>query len=178
MTELQQAVHERVQHCIEVFNRTRFQFDKEVSVNFTIRGRVAGKAWGRAARVDFNNQLLERYGQEFITSTVDHEMAHLFAFVMDPFCDAHGWHWKEAMRILGHKEAERCHKYQVTPGRRTDKVTYQCKCGPVHKVSKTKHLAIQNGTVYCCNSCNLPITKAKMPSLSERIRLQKEQDNV
>lgn len=155
MTELQQQVYARVGRCIAIFrDKTNKKFDRPVQVAFTKRGHTAGTARYRDYQVNFNNELLERYKEQFINSTVDHEMAHLFAAEFNPQAH-HGWEWREMMRMLGHPDAKRCHSYETTSARKTaPKITFTCSCGPIHKVTKAKAGRIRrSGYGYTCNAC-------------------------
>ena len=99
-------------------------------IAFDLRGACAGQAWLQKHMIRYNISLLAKYGEEFITQTVAHEVAHLIAYVRNGYRKGkpHGQEWRAVMRAFG-ADASRCHSFDVTEARvvKADYI-YSCKC--------------------------------------------------
>ncbi len=161
MTNLQIEVLQRAITCTNKFNEaTGGNFPVGIKIDFDLKGHTAGQAFYMENRLRFNNELLERYKQLFIIETVDHEMAHLFAYHMSPGCSAHGYTWKYVMHIiLGHTDAQRCHSMKTNAARRVAKHSYTCGCGDVHRVGTKLHNKMRKGSHRICSKCHERLVK-------------------
>src|SRR5690606_24560848 len=82
-------------------------------VQFTVKGRVAGKANFSKNIIDFNYAILSKHGDAFIDRTPAHEVAHFISYLIYGNKGAgHGPFWKSVMRRLGMRP-ERCHTYDL-----------------------------------------------------------------
>ncbi len=97
-------------------------------IEWTLRGKTAGRAWGGLNRIALHKKFLEHYGDEYINRTVVHEYAHLVQRRLDPYSQAHGSLWKSIMRLLG-ADTSRCHSYDT--GLVVKQTKYVCDHGQV-----------------------------------------------
>lgn len=126
-------------------------------IRFDLRGRSAGQfridSQGRCT-IRYNPTLLLRYGEEFLRSTVPHEVAHYLAYRLHGRqIRPHGPEWQALMHTLG-ADPSRCHDYDVSDlhARRLRYYTYRCGCSE-HRLSSIRHNKVQAGTRYLCRRC-------------------------
>lgn len=101
----------------------------------------------------FSNSIISNNDIEaFCEDTVIHEVAHLVDKVVFG-STAHNARFYNIMRMLGHKNPTRCHKFKVVRNRKT--FTYQCKsCGEIVEFSSIRHNKVQNNKrAYFHTSC-------------------------
>lgn len=133
----------------EIYGRT---FDL-ATLEYNLRGRVAGRAWWPQNRIQLNPVFLLDQA-DFIHTTVPHEIAHLLTHALHGSrARPHGPEWRQVMLNLGHPPI-RCHNYDVTnvstrPQRRW---RYACACNQ-HLLSTTLHRKILRGQWRQCVRC-------------------------
>jgi SprT protein len=178
------TVTNRVEHYINVASkhyRTAFPMPEII---YQLQGRTAGQAISRIHpqkgisgiytwKVDFNVELLKQNMDDFLKSTVPHEVAHL----IDQFNQkqvynyrprerksVHGPSWKGVMRVFGVEDITRCHSYdtsEVTMTRVHTKYDLTCACiGKVHKVGAKVHHKVLAGALYTCKRCKTHVKPA------------------
>ena len=131
------------------------------AVCFDIKGKcLAGQANIVKNALRFNLAMLLKYGQEFITDTVVHEVAHL---VTRALCRnkgrrirPHGPEWAKVMRRLG-GQPKRTHNFTVPPARRTRTFPYRCNCREWPLGPKRHALAQSGRGKYRCPRCHGPL---------------------
>lgn len=128
------------------------------TIDFSIKGSTAGKAYYLKNRLSFNLTLAIQEGKKFINRTPAHEVAHLIARDIYGYgIQPHGKEWQSVMLSLG-QVPSRCHDYEVKTNH-----TYSCACeNKVHYLSTRKHnTIIVKGTRYSCTTCNQTIQHCK-----------------
>lgn len=117
------------------------------TVNFGLKGVVAGQAIVNTNTLRFNLILAELNQTDFLAQTVPHEVAHLIAWAV--YRDGgHGPGWKSIMSALS-LPAKRCHSYDTSHARPN---LYHCACSE-HVLSNRLHAAIQRGQSRHCLRC-------------------------
>jgi SprT protein len=171
MIEMQEAVKEAVKLYVDIAqNKYSMTLDMP-TIQFKVRGKVAGKAWPLAYKLDFNMVLLQENFEHMISQTVPHEVAHLVAqklYRLDRI-KPHGYEWKRVMIAFG-KEPDRCHSYDVTRARQatrrpSSKFQYECTgCKRQFVVGATRDRRWHDGTDYktkCCRKSIRPVENVK-----------------
>lgn len=150
--QLRQQVQDKVAWC-----KAHLNHDYELpTVTYELRGRTAGYAWYQENRIDLNAQLLIKYTEDMVNDTVPHEYAHLVSYQRyGNKGTGHGHYWQGVMWQLGLKPT-RCHQYETTPARQTQKFKYVCACAKGFcELGMTRHKRTQAGkTWYICSHCN------------------------
>lgn len=111
VTAMKERATRKVWQVLEDLNEeynADFDFPK---IEWTVIGTTAGRAWLNQWRIQLNEQLCKENVEDFINSTVPHEVAHLVAYKVFGD-DGHGKGWKSVMRALG-LDPERCHDYDT-----------------------------------------------------------------
>ena len=128
-------------------------------IEFTIRGRVAGRAWCGLYQVNYNMDIARNNQAEFLSTTVPHEIAHLIARKININCKPHGAEWARVMRYFG-SEPKRCHSFDCAPARKsTRKHVYICDfCHHKYIVTDKKHARVYNSITTRCH-CGAAINK-------------------
>lgn len=89
------------------------QLKRPKRVTFDLRGRTAGMAhYGYEWKLRFNMELMAENEQDFLASTVGHEVAHLVAYEIYNDNCGHDVRWITVMVKLG-LEPTRCHSYST-----------------------------------------------------------------
>lgn len=98
---LKQKVHKKIEKCIKKAERYYKMEFKYPYVKFCNLGNIGGCYIHRerVGLIEFNYHMLKENSKHFIDETVPHEVAHLIAFSIDPFCGVHGNLWKEVMDL-------------------------------------------------------------------------------
>lgn len=152
-----QKTIERVAEVYAIANRTyqthKFNFPR---IQFTIRGKAAGRAYYYQNRINLNLKMLLENGQSFIDDTPGHEAAHLIAFsLFGRQIKPHGREWASVMRLIG-QEPSRTHNFQVSG------FSYFCSCR-THILSTRMHNSIQRDSkVRICIDCREVIKWEKL----------------
>ena len=103
------TTHEYTTICNEKFGLKLPKF----KVEFTLRGRTAGKAWLGKNIIQFNPTLLRENPEAFIKRTPGHEVVHFAAYAKyGGRIKAHGHEWKNMMSMVG-LDNKRCHSYNT-----------------------------------------------------------------
>jgi SprT protein len=136
------------------------QFDLP-AVEWTLKGRCAGRAFCIENRIKFNPILLQQNVEDFILQTVPHEIAHLINHALHGrFVKPHGREWKKIMTTLG-LEPLRCHNYATQPviiRRPQRRHVYYCACR-THWVTQIIHNRMRKGASYSCQRCGAFLTR-------------------
>lgn len=124
------------------------------SVEFNLKGTVAGRATYVPSSIRLNMLLLEQNGDKFLKRTPAHEAAHIVVRKVFGRRKPHGPEWKRVMRLLG-VESTRCHDYDTDNcgKRKTRKFLYSCGCSN-HYLGTAKHKRALSGLKYRCLRCH------------------------
>jgi len=139
-------------------------------IRFDLRGRAAGQArFGTRGPwvIRYNPVLLRANAEDFLISTVPHEVAHLVAFARyGSGIRPHGPEWRSIMHHFG-AEPLRCHRYDVSQlgGRSLREFAYHCDCRE-HRLSSIRHNRVRTGQVYLCRRCATPLRPGPQPRSS------------
>lgn len=133
---------------------------KTPTIEFGLRGRVAGWAYCFRNKIRLNDELLARNEDVFITQTVGHEVAHLVARqVHGELSRSHGVEWQRVMAVFG-LPANRLHNYETAPARVHKKHECVCsKCGKIFLFSVRRFGKLQRGVKYWHRICKGVIIK-------------------
>ncbi len=126
----------------------------KVTIRYDIRGKTAGVAGCKRNRLTgeavdlylrFNREAIEKNWDEMVTETIPHEVAHLVAYAFPRLgADNHNYAWKRISQSLGCSGA-RCHKMELTPGRKTNRFIYVTERGEEVVVGPKHHSGLQSG---------------------------------
>lgn len=126
-------------------------------IRFDLSGKTAGMLLfppnGRCA-IRYNLPMLMKYGEDFINTTIPHEVSHLIARSLHgPRIRPHGSEWKRVMALFG-AQPVRCHGFSTegTGERRLRTFSYRCDCRD-HSLSAIRHNRILRGRIYLCRYC-------------------------
>jgi len=156
---LKAACEERIRKvhaiCNEHFN---MQFRQPV-IDYSLTGRIAGKAIISENKIKLNLQLLIENEDKFILDTPGHEAAHLISR------QAYGWHIRshgvEWARVMGliNQPAIRCHNFEIKTN-----YEYICKCpnSVVYLSACRHHRFISGKAVYRCKFCKAELIWKKL----------------
>ena len=167
--EVKDRVDAEIKRCITVAGKAfdrKFRFPR---VDYRVRGKTAGWAYGNEYRVSFNSVLLMENLDTF-TQTVTHEFAHLIDGIVYPQRlrwgqrrSIHGPTWKRIMVLLG-ADPSRCHSYDTTNStvKRKARHVYSCnRCSKTMIIGPVRHKKQQRGpsyskskTVYWSRGCS------------------------
>lgn len=149
----------------ELFNQLNKSFThifKVPVLDFSLKGKTAGKAYCGLNKIQLNLEFSNNY-EEFLKETIAHEVAHIAVYQLyqDPKSKSykneklnpHGYEWLIIAAILGCK-TDRCHSYQVSPAKITQKFIYECKCNK-HIIGLNVHKKILLGNIRFCKNCML-----------------------
>jgi SprT protein len=151
----------------------------KASIRFDLRGRSAGQArlaTREPALIRYNPALLRANPDDFLESTVPHEVAHLVAFARHGArIRPHGTEWKAIMRHFG-VEPKRCHAYDVTglKTRALRELDYHCTCRG-HRLTSIRHHRVLAGQTYICRQCGSPLRPGRHPG-TQPTRTQRDTD--
>jgi predicted SprT family Zn-dependent metalloprotease len=149
--EMRDAVVNRVRElCVVAERKFGRSFDLPV-MHFDIGGTKGG--CHRRGILHFNPTLLEENFDHYLHQIVGHEFAHYVQRILYPFSKAHGWEWRNCMRMLGLNPI-RCHSYDTSNciKRVHRKYTLRCDCSE-HKVTIRVLSKIREGQTYKCLKC-------------------------
>jgi SprT protein len=131
-------------------------------VEFRLRGRTAGEACPETCVTNYNSEMLERHGDEFIHDIVPHEVAHVVAAAVHPGrIRPHGPEWKEVMAFFG--AAPRVsHRFEALPTASAGRFAYRCACARTHWLTGKAHRRVRRGTLeYTCCECRQPLVHTR-----------------
>jgi SprT protein len=154
-----QELRERViEYGRELLDRARAQWPEatipDVRVEFRLRGRSAGEACATSLLTNYNAELLEKYGEDFILEIVPHEIAHVVVSRVFPRpVKPHGREWKLVMALF-EAPASATHRFESKPARTLGRHPYRCRCESLHYLTTRAHRKIRRGYVeYSCRVC-------------------------
>lgn len=161
---LKQRVEEKIEQCYQIAERHFNRQFKRCGVKYDVSGRVAGYANYQHNVVRLNPVLLIENEDQFIDTTVPHEVAHLLTYKMYDINRGgrwahHGPEWKSVMHVLG-ADPSRCHSFDTSRAERKVKTKYHYVCGCNDRpriISSVIHNRIVNGRSYHCQACRQPI---------------------
>jgi SprT protein len=162
ITTVKQAIIARIDELTRIASIKGLRYHEKTAHDFTLRGRCAGQyvATYRGVTTSFpkstlrwNLDIAKNNLQDYLNTTVPHELAHAIQRYHYPHSTPHGKEWKRCcVALIGH-ELSRCHTFAFTPARKTKKYTYTCNC-TTHSVSSVIHNRIIKGRHYTCNDCH------------------------
>lgn len=136
-------------------------------IRFDLRGRAAGqvRCGSRGPWViRYNPVLMQANAEDFLSTTVPHEVAHLVAYARyGRRIRPHGPEWRSVMRFYG-VVPERCHRYDLSDvsGRTLRQFDYHCSCRD-HRLSSIRHHRVLAGRAYLCRRCATPLRPGRHP---------------
>jgi|SRR5579862_3076945 len=173
-TILEQAVRAKMEATLDT---CRKHYQKDIPtplLRFKQLGRTAGIYHYRRANdrpthseIRINPDFFKNYYDDMLNDTVPHEVAHYVSVFLFGHNEGggHGWRWREVMRVIGIRAADRCHQYALdgVAIRRGSEANfkYTCRCdGGEHEhwLSKRVHARHQSALVmggkgYRCKQC-------------------------
>ncbi len=169
--QLQKKIASEVERYVDLA-RKQYKMNFIVPrIEYTLRGTCAGYAQG-VSQVNFNSVLLMENQEDFLKSTVPHEVAHCIdsaiggnqsfgvtirgGRVRRARRSVHGESWKAIMRLFGADPNGRTHTYDVSRAqvRVKRKYEYRCtKCGHIVTMSSVAHNRIMRGATYWHKAC-------------------------
>lgn len=151
-------VERKVIETVEKLNKIYAFNMKNPPIFFDVTGTNGGLAKYRSMSVHFNTRLALDNWEDFLQSTVPHEVCHIAVwhwakFFNKPIPSAHGATWKLMMWEVGAKP-RRTHEYDVEEvARKVAIYEYDCRCEKPTEVSIVIHNKIKKGHVYSCRKC-------------------------
>lgn len=126
-----------------------------VDIRYDIRGKCAGMAGATSVNrytgevkglyLRFNREAIAKNWDEMVNQTIPHEVAHIVAYVHRHLgAKNHNYAWAQIDRSLG-GTGERCHKMELTPGRRTSRFLYRNEKGTEFNIGPKHHAGLQRG---------------------------------
>lgn len=185
---LEKRVLEKVESSIQTIEDHYKIKMRRPKVLFNVRGTVGGYANYNTWTVRFNPVLLTENVEDYLETTVPHEVAHLACDQIypgahnrgsDPFAgitftrsgrmrrakrEVHGPRWQSIMRVLG-ADPSRCHTYDTTNARVRNKTTYEyvcSSCGKEYNLGPKRHAKAQRGIKYWhpgCGNSSYPLVR-------------------
>lgn len=154
--EISRVITERFEEAKDRYHLSGWQ---RPVFSFDLKGTTAGQAHLSKNLIKVNEGLFIRNKEDFLRSTLPHEVGHLAAF--RAFNDrGHGNGWKKVMVDFG-LEPKRCHSYDVSEVRTrvTRRFLYACGCSQPIPVPTNTHNKIKTrlfagmGSGYRCRKC-------------------------
>ncbi len=156
---IQQAIQ---QSLIKHLNKAErvFQYPFPLpEVQFTVRGKVAGKAYLNQWQIRLNPTLLIENTKEFVEQVVPHELAHLVVYHQFGRVKPHGKEWQYVMSKVFDLLPETRHSFDVSSVQ-GQTFSYLCQCRE-HQLTIRRHNKIlRNQTQYHCTLCGSKLTPA------------------
>ena len=142
---------------LKIITKAIFDLDLDPEISFDLRGRAAGEYERRAGynSIRFNEEILNKYEDTFVSRTVPHEWAHLVARETSSYrIKPHGKEWKRVCALLGMEDIKTTHSYDLAglTVKRQQTFEYTCGC-KIYNISKVRHNRISRGTKYRCRDC-------------------------
>lgn len=127
-------------------------------IRFDLHGQAAGQVRWRCNErplLRYNLAFARNHPEDFLVTTVVHEVAHLVTMACFGRTRPHGTEWRSVMQYLGVDRPQRCHDFPLdssTP-RSQRRWAYSCDCRD-HQLSTTRHNRARSGaTSYLCRTC-------------------------
>ncbi len=150
LTKLDQEVARTLSIAREKFPDHSFL---EPKVRMDLTGKVAGIFRSKDTLLRFNLALMLENKEDFLFSTVPHEVAHFVVNVIAPYSPPHGVVWQAVMKLFGVSNPQTYHSYKVPPPKRRKRpYIYRCSCQE-HLFTKQKHNYANKGISYTCKRC-------------------------
>jgi len=150
LTKLDQEVARTLAIAKEKFPDHSFP---EPKVRMDLTGKVAGMFHSKDTLLRFNLALMLENKEDFLFSTVPHEVAHFVVNIIAPCSPPHGTVWQAVMKLFGVSNPQTCHSYKVPPPKRRKKpYIYRCSCQE-HSFTEQKHNYARSGISYTCRRC-------------------------
>jgi len=126
-------------------------------VKYDVRGNYAGWAHG-TEYIRLNPTLLAQHTEEYLRTTVPHEVAHIIQHQLYPRSKPHGKEWAYVMWVLG-VPADRTHEWETKPARVHPRPwEYHCDCR-THWLTNRMHAKILNGQRRYCTKCRADLKR-------------------
>lgn len=148
--------------CVDVANKKLGILYPYPKVQFDLKGTTAGEAYSVSNRIRYNLGIAISNWNDFIGTTVPHEVAHLVADFYFKYRCNHGPDWQYVMKEVYGLEPIRCHKYDVSEHytRKVVRYQYRCDCSEPCKVGPKYHKKLQSGMVSIrCIRCKKVLTR-------------------
>lgn len=169
--QLEQSIKDKislkVQETVQLIN-SYYKINMPVPpIYYDLKGTTAGVAKYATMSVHFNVVLLLQNLEDFIATTVPHEVCHIgvmYKALKDrkTIPKAHGAEWKLMMRVVG-VPARRCHSYDVTDVKKaTKQFEYNCHCNRPIIVGLRVHNKVKQGYIYKCKKCQQVLKNGQM----------------
>lgn len=184
--EIYEAVDKKVKETVDKLNK-KFNFNMQYPViHYDVRGTTGGLAKSASMTVHYNDKLLKENVEEFLATTVPHEVCHIGVYHL---ChvekrsypkNGHGADWQIMMRVAG-VNARKYHEYEVE---RKEPVEYKYECGcPEGLIIPEKTHKKIKGKAMMCKKCNQPLGKwerimkigFKLPSPNGTTKVREEE---
>lgn len=157
MENIKDRIAEKVVECIYLASsKLNCPFPIPV-LEYDLVGVTAGRAFHNSWKIKFNLELAKLNFENFLNSTIPHEVAHLVEF--RKFCThGHGPNWKYVMSHVFGLIPKRCHNYDTSTVKTKlyDTYLYVCSCKD-YKIKTGIHRKIQMGRLYRCRICKTPL---------------------
>jgi len=160
-SELRAKVIETVAFYTDLGNETFKTNMATPNIDFSLKGRVGGKYSPREHMVKVNMILLAENAEDYLESTIPHEVAHGFQrhiygqYQHGRRIMPHGYEWKRIMLTLG-KNPKRTHSYDVSNATQRTvarEFAYRCHC-KTHMFTIIRHRRAQKSQAgYRCKRC-------------------------
>lgn len=149
--EFEKAVTDAVVDSFKSANQY-FQTEIEmVSILFNQRGAAAGTAYLQRHEVRFNYDMYIQNPNEFLSTVVPHEIAHIFVYqLFGSNVRPHGKEWKSVMMKVFNLAPNRTHNFNVKAP--AESFIYLCDCME-HALTIRRHNRILKGAEYQCRKC-------------------------
>lgn len=160
--QIYELVDKKVKETVDKLN-SKFNFNmKNPPIYYDIRGTTGGLAKSASMSVHYNDKLLKENMEEFIATTVPHEVCHIAVYHL---CqtekrnypkNGHGADWQIMMRLAG-VNARKYHQYEV-PTKEPVEYHYECGCPNGLIIPEKQHKKIKNKAMIC-NKCKKQLGK-------------------
>lgn len=165
-SEQQQQVieqtHVYIEQAVDLFNIK----NKDIEINFNLRGRSAGmyrvsrqKGWHFVKlkrEIRYNSFIFSKYFDDNFSTTIPHEVAHYISDILYGLKNIkpHGNEWKTIMQAFGANAAVTA-DYDLSgiPLKKQSLYSYHCQCRE-HQLSAIRHNKIKKRRYkYYCKNC-------------------------
>ncbi|BDY03398.1 SprT family zinc-dependent metalloprotease [Ferrimonas sp. YFM] len=156
MTELPQALAQRVEACYLTAERRLGQTFPRPQISLKLRGQSAGAAHLQENRLRFNPVLLAENPDAFLAEVVPHEVAHLLAWQLHGRVRPHGPEWQVLMSRVFDCAPRARHSFDISS---VAPATFPYRCGcQDHALTVRRHNKVRRGQArYICRLCNQPL---------------------
>ena len=117
------------------------------TISFDLRGKTAGRAYLTTNHIQLNAVLLIENSEEFLSTVIGHELAHLVAYALYRE-SGHGAKWAKCMEMIG-LPAKRCHNMDTQNSTVVAQIEISCLCNRTYKISKRKLASLLASRLYC-----------------------------